>query len=109
MPTLKGGALIYTLMIALIISGLMSGFLLIQHYSHHLQNSLYFEKLAEDNLRSGAVVYLNQSAQRADQQAFSLFNSEADSCYIQTEPWGFFTLLHGKGTHGRESFSQRFF
>lgn len=97
--TLKGGALIYVILLSMLISSLLSALLLINHYQGILTDKNYFYTLAKDNLDSGLQLFFasNASAKSFETQ---LFDSEIDSFSLQRETWGLFHLLHTQAQHG---------
>lgn len=96
---LKGGALIYVVLLSMLISSLLSALLLINHYQGILTDKNYFYTLAKDNLDSGLQLFFasNVSAKSFETQ---LFDSKIDSFSLQRETWGLFHLLHTQAQHG---------
>jgi hypothetical protein len=98
---LKGGALLYVVLLSLIVSALLGAYLFVNFYQQVLLNRYYFSSLAADNLESGMVRYLAEGFPLQTESEFALFGSAVDSCQIRSEHWGLFGLVHGRGVHGQ--------
>ncbi|MEM7373245.1 MAG: hypothetical protein AAF587_31765 [Bacteroidota bacterium] len=104
---LQGSSLLYTLLIALITSTLLSCYLLVNYYQQVRMDRLYWEEIARDNLQSGVEIWLSESPPKwGESIAFPLFESPIDSFIGQSEAWGLFGILHGTGTHSRSRVSR---
>lgn len=97
---LKGGALIYTVLILLVLGILLGMFLMRFRLHSELNQRLEANMQASDNVLSAVNYFL---AVDADKKGFAkgvLFGSKADSFYVQTMEWGIYRLLHTKAKHG---------
>ena len=102
---LKGGAIIYVLLISSLISGLMAAFVMLSSFeSRYLQKHTQLD-LARENLRSGLYVYLQRPFRVRGKKAMQLF-TEQDSCWFEAETWGLFSLVHGKAKHAHAFISK---
>lgn len=96
---LKGGALIYVILLSLLISGILSALLLINYYQGSFANKSYFYSLAQDNLQSG-LEWVLATQPTVSHYETALFDSPIDSFSMQKETWGLFHLLHAQANHG---------
>ncbi|MEO0470842.1 MAG: hypothetical protein AAF206_14540 [Bacteroidota bacterium] len=103
---LKGGTLIYTLLISSVISMLLAGYLIMNYAQASLLNRQYYQELAEDNLQSGLNLWLGSSVGTGhalslqENWSQNLFDSDIDHCIIEPEPWGLLGLVHVTAKHG---------
>ena len=72
--SLKGGALVYVLLLTTLISSIFAALLLINSYQHQLQNKLYYQKLSRENLDSGLALILHRENPNANAFALQLYN-----------------------------------
>ena len=99
---LKGGAIIYVLLISSLISGLLAAFVMIHSFEgRYLQKHEHTDQ-ARENLRAGLYLHLQRPLQLNQKSAFELATDQ-DSCFFSSEPWGLFSLLHGRAKHGQAS------
>ena len=96
----------YVLMIVLIISGLMSFYVLVNAYQLSLLDKLYSEELARENIHSGLNLFLAAPFQACDSLKQGLFQSGMDTSLIYAQPWGMFGLVQASGIHGHRNASQ---
>lgn len=96
----------YVLMMVLIISGLMSAYVLVNAYQLSLLDKLYAEELARENIYSGMNVFLASPFSAGDSLRQSLYESSLDSSIIRTEDWGLFGLVQVTGIHGHKNATQ---
>ena len=102
---LKGGAIIYVLLISSLISGLLAAFVMLSSFeSRYLQKHEHLD-LARENLRSGLHLYLQNPLQIEGKKAFQLFTAQ-DSCWFSTETWGLFSLVHARAKHSQSYISK---
>ena len=98
---LQGSSLIYSVLIALIISSLLASYLMLNTYQHIRMDRLHWNALAEDNLQSGVELWLSEFGTWGEYRNQSLFDSPIDSLKGFCEPWGLLGLIHGTGIHSR--------
>ncbi|MEO1449962.1 MAG: hypothetical protein AAFV07_10575, partial [Bacteroidota bacterium] len=103
---LKGGTLVYTLMIGLLVSMIMGAYILLNFLQQKQLDRLYHEQLARNNAYSGLELLLSQPVNWGSKQEISLFDNEVDSVLIQTEKWGLLGLVHATGIHGKAQVEQ---
>ena len=103
---LQGGALIHVMLISLVISTLLSSYLILNHYQHQLLLRHHAAERSTDNLQSGLYTYLTLPIQQGNYREFKLFDAQADSASFYSEPWGLFALVHGMGIHQGEKTSR---
>lgn len=103
--SLKGSSLLYSLLIAMLISALLCGYLMTNYFQQHRMDRLYWQKIAGDNLQSGLELWLSEPQHWDDFREQSLFETEIDSFIGEQESWGLFGLVHGLGTHGSQRVS----
>jgi hypothetical protein len=75
---LKGGSLVYALMISLLVSLVLVGLIMLVHYQRMLQERLYHQELAEDNIFSAMYMALGQENPVPWQAEEVLFKSPVD-------------------------------
>ncbi|MEO1447922.1 MAG: hypothetical protein AAFV07_00245, partial [Bacteroidota bacterium] len=104
---LKGGTLIYTLFIGLIISMLLGAYVLLNFLQQKQLDRLHHQQLAHNNAQSGLEMALSQEVNWGQDQELILFDTEIDTARLKTETWGLMGLIHVEGIHGRmrDSFS----
>jgi cytoskeletal protein CcmA (bactofilin family) len=99
---LKGGTLLYVLLIALIIGALMGSYLLINSYQRIQLDRQWGASLARDNTSSAMALFFKAELQPNDNLQGPLFQeSELDSFALKSEYWGMFGLLHSIGIHSK--------
>jgi hypothetical protein len=99
---LKGGTLLYVLLIALIVGALMGSYLLINSYQRVQLDRQWGASLARDNTQSAMKLFYRMGLQPGEVEVGLLFqDSERDSFVLRSEPWGMFGLLHAVGIHGK--------
>ncbi|MEO1416295.1 MAG: hypothetical protein AAFW00_13500 [Bacteroidota bacterium] len=91
----------YTLMVLLLVAGILGGYILINRSYILLFDQQGGQEAAWQNLQSGVHLFLSEGFQQGRNQAFQLFDDSTDSCFIQTENWGLFGLIHGQAQSGR--------
>lgn len=96
---LRGGAIVYVLLLSSLISALFAGLLLISSYQRLLQNRLYYDALAKENLVSGLELLLHDKNPKARSISMQLYDTEDDSLYSRAENWGLFSLIHLEAKH----------
>lgn len=96
---LKGGALIYVVLLASLISAALSVLALVSQYQQLWNKAGYFEEIAWDNVLSGLNLYLTQHYP-LDTFEGEILGSEIDSFYLRKEAWGLYDLLHIQAKHG---------
>ncbi len=96
---LQGGSLLYVLMMILIISGLMSAYVLVNSYQLTLLDKMYSEELARENIHSGLKLFLNSPFTPGDSAVRPLFQTNLDTSYLSTEAWGLLGLVEVSGKH----------
>ncbi|MEL7533119.1 MAG: hypothetical protein AAFN10_17515, partial [Bacteroidota bacterium] len=102
---LQGGALIYVVLLSLVICTLLSTYLVVNTQQHSFAERLYHQQLAQRNLQSGLNLQLAYGDPFSTSK-IALFDSEIDSFYAQSEPWGLFQLIHARATHASQSASR---
>ncbi|MDX2248532.1 MAG: hypothetical protein SF052_17235 [Bacteroidia bacterium] len=98
---LPAQSLIYTLLISLIVSTLLGGYILVNHYQLIFLHRLDGEERARENLRSGLLWYLHLGWNPGDTFETDLFDSESDLVSISSEPWGLLGLFHVQGRYNQ--------
>ncbi|MEO0899580.1 MAG: hypothetical protein AAFY71_24435 [Bacteroidota bacterium] len=105
MKQLKGGSLIYSLMIFVIIGSLLGMIIFLNalqgSYSHQTLGPIW----AKHNMESGVMSLLEAGFQENKTLQNQLFNDQSDSCLLKTERWGMYGLVHATGTHKNSVFS----
>lgn len=103
---LQGSSLLYTLMIGLVISGLISGYLLLQVNAKGLAKRLEISDRLERSLQSGMAQYLSRFAPQAPPFEGPVFEAGRDSIALQWEAWGLLGLVQAKASYGAFSLSR---
>ncbi len=98
-PHLKGGSLIYAVMISLLVAMLVGGGVLLQHYQTSIQNQLYHQELAWEGAESVAVWTFAQNEPSDLSQSGSLWR-KADSFQVESFPWGLYGCLQIRSQYG---------
>lgn len=98
---LKGGALLYTLLIMMVLGVLLGMFLLRFRLHSELTQQLEAKINADENAISAVNYFLAIDADKKGPARGTLFGTEADSFWIQTEEWGVFRLVHAKARYGK--------
>ena len=96
---LKGGALIYVVLLASLISAALTVLSLVSHYQQLWSKSAYFEEIAWDNVLSGLNLYMTQHYHLNNFEG-EILGSDIDSVYLKKEAWGLYDLIHILATHG---------
>lgn len=96
---MKGGAIVYVLLLSSLISALFAGLLLISSYQRLLQNRLYYDALVRENLSSGLELLLHDENPKGGNFAIQLYDTTDDSLYARIEHWGLFSLVHLEAKH----------
>ncbi|MEM8897797.1 MAG: hypothetical protein AAGC85_06815 [Bacteroidota bacterium] len=97
---LQGGSLLYVLMLVLIISGLMSAYILVNAYQLTLLDKMYAEELARENMYSGSNLLLASPLELNESLEKTLFDTGMDTANMYPEAWGVWGLVRFKGIHG---------
>ncbi|MEZ4850680.1 MAG: hypothetical protein R3B93_19100 [Bacteroidia bacterium] len=98
---LKGGSLVYALMISLLVSLVLVGLIMLVHYQRMLQEKLYHQELSQDNVFSAINLALGQEKPLPWQAQSLLFESPVDSFLAQSSAWGLYGLTYVRAKHGQ--------
>ncbi|MEZ4774751.1 MAG: hypothetical protein R3D00_16320 [Bacteroidia bacterium] len=98
---LPAQSLIYTLLISLIVSTLLGGYILVNHYQLIFLHRLDAAERARENLRSGLLWYLHLGWNLGETFETDLFDFGSDHVSISSEPWGLLGLFHVQGRYNQ--------
>ena len=91
--------------IALLVGIMLSAMILLFTFERSFTDKVYFKELARDNLESGMLATLYSQEEIFGKFRSSLYDSEVDSYYVYSYPWGMYAAMHVTGKHGPESAS----
>lgn len=97
--SLKGGALLYVIFIFMIISSLLSSFLLINGHISRTNHIFFSQQHASLNLDSGLNLLMTNGTLLPPSGELELFDSGKDFFRWKAEPWGLFQLVDAEGQH----------
>lgn len=101
-----GSSLLYVLMLILIISTLLSAYILLNARQRSWLDRIYGAELARENMYAGMSLLLAEPFHLGESRAYSLFDSAYDSAYLQTSAWGTLGLVQASGFHADEMSQQ---
>lgn len=103
---LKGSALAYSIMVVMLLSVLMSAMVMTGAVNRHVNDVIYSQELAMDNLESGLNLLFYQKNAGYQRLEKSLFQSEIDHFEGEVKEWGMLGAWWGRGMHGQHAVYQ---